>query len=236
MKTIASITLLIFSIGVFGQRTVGDQQSLEKRGGFLFSNTQYDHFSFNLTPSSIFFNAYQFDLSYRPKTSRSAFSLSIANANHDLFDYGNYYYDGYGSSEISIDGWIFNLHHKYYLETQYKSNTAYYFSHGPNFSSIQGLVSTYEDVYIEDENRIEYRYTEKNFELMRIGYNLLLGFEIMMNERFFFDLNFGLGLRFVVQDKNLDSHALNTMSRNVFRPGYEGLTPIINTRFGVYIF
>lgn len=211
-----------------------NQRSIEeksKRGGYLYSETKYDRFSFMLTPSAIFQNAFQFDLSYRLDNSSNAFMISIANINSGFIDESNF---NYNDIDDQHEGWTINFYHKYYLEQQEKGRTVYYFAHGLHYNYVEGN-ATYYNYNISPSGNFT---RDQSYTFSRMGYNATFGFETLFNERFFFDLSIGLGARFML-DESI-SGGPNTLPDNVTRtfigPAFTGLTPLIQTRFGLYIF
>jgi hypothetical protein len=235
MKTIIGILAVVFCLSANAQQYIGQHQqtsSLQKsaqRSGMLFSNTAFDRFAFSLTPSAIFFRAFQFDLSYRFENSQNAIMLSLANVNSNFF----------GSNEFSDDtdthfGWSFNLYHKVYLPSVVKSNAAYYFMHGLHTNHIDGT-KFMENIFITNpDGSVTLGEVHQSYTFNRIGYNIIVGFETMLNERFFFDVNIGIGARWLLNKPGLELN--KSMTQSFYGSAFTGLTPVISTRFGMYIF
>jgi hypothetical protein len=226
------LAIFLFSNSVLAQQYI-NQRSVEERrraGGYLFSETKYDQFSFMLTPSAIFHSAFQFDLSYRFERTPNAIMVSVANINSSFLGESLFYED----FDDEHEGWAINVYHKYYLDQQEKGKVVYYFAHGPHFNYVEGNTTFYD--FNNDPNNFE---TNQTYSFSRVGYNLTFGFETMLNERFFFDLSIGLGARFLLNESTSGSAAgeLNdNLTRTFVGPAYTGLTPLIQTRFGLYIF
>ncbi len=224
------LTVMLLANTLSAQQYINQRPVNERKrtAGYLYSETKYDHFSFMLTPSAIFHNAFQFDFSYRLERSSNAFMISIANINSAFFD------ESFLGSDFDDEheGWAINFYHKYYLEQQEKGKTVYYFAHGPHFNYIEGNTS-YFNANTPSGN------ANQTYSFSRLGYNLTFGFETLFNERFFFDLSIGLGPRFILSKSttgNAGSELNDNLTRTFIGPAFTGLTPLIQTRFGLYIF
>ncbi len=146
-------------------------------------------------------------------------------------DTSNYIYEG-DRSYHKLLGYGIELGHKVFLFHDIYGERAkgFYFKYDFKYTYFNIKKNVYAQ-FENPDNSYSYRDGEENSKIGKVGGDIILGFQLSVKEKLFFDFYTGVGIRYSTFSSNTKkAYRYNT---NVWDFGYTGIVPVFGVRIGV---
>ena len=146
-------------------------------------------------------------------------------------DTSNYIYER-DRSYHKLIGYGLELGHKVFLFHEYYNNRAkgFYFKYDFKYTYFN-IKKTLTTDFVNPDGSYSQRPGTENTHISKVGGDIILGLQLSVQEKIFFDFYTGVGIRYSTFDSNTST--AYQYNQNVWDFGYTGIVPVFGVRVGV---